>query len=419
MPSEIVWSSIYVQWRFYRNSMTFKVAVVSDIHAYTRTEAGSSAPSHLKVNEVGKPIAQNPMRALHELIQQQTIQADYLICPGDLCDRADTQAAQYAWTELEKLANMLQVQRFFGVTGNHDLDSRYLSPGTLDPKDALRAMQPSYPIPGPEFDSANDSYWLNHFAFLADSNVRTVLLNTCGTHGLQKDEMAHGRIGASTLQRIQDCLRKDGDKFAINLAICHHHPQQHSELELGEYDFMRDGQQFLQLIGSGEFGRWIVIHGHKHHPKISYAAGGNTSAVVFSAGSFSVLLDPLHGSQQNTFHVLEIETDIFNSTLRGHARTFEFDFGRGWRPAHDDSALPYHAGFGFRGDLHELATSVLAAIPDNHKTISELASQFPDLQYLLPSDRAYLFDTLRKRHSIGNAFDKYRKETVLYRENHG
>src|ERR1035437_3139340 len=126
--------------------MTFKVAVLSDIHAYTTTPAGSSAPSHLRANDVTTPIAQHPLLALHTLIREQTINADYLICPGDLCDRADTQAAQYAWTELDKLADMLRVKRFFGVTGNHDLDSRYLTQGTIDPKDALRAMEPSYPI---------------------------------------------------------------------------------------------------------------------------------------------------------------------------------------------------------------------------------------------------------------------------------
>lgn len=399
--------------------MTFKVAVVSDIHAYTNTPTGSSAPSHLKANDVSKPVTQHPMLLLHALIQEQGINADYLICPGDLCDKADTQAAQYAWTELEKLASILQVKRFFSVTGNHDLDSRYLTPSTVDPKDALRALRPPYPVPGSGNDSANNSYWLDHFAFLTDINVRTLLLDTCGTHGQQKDEMEHGRIGVPALQRIHKHLQSDSGAWAINLAICHHHPQQHSELELGEYDFMRDGQQFLQLIGSGEFGSWIVIHGHKHHPKITYAAGGNTSPVVFSAGSFSVLLDPQHGSQQNTFHLLEIESDVVGSTLRGQVRTFEFDFGRGWRPAHDDSAIPYHAGFGFRGNLQELAASLAAAIPDNHKTISELANQFPDLQYLLPSDRAYLFDTLRKRYGIGSAFDKHRKETVLYKENHG
>lgn len=399
-------------------SMTFKVAVMSDLHAYTNTPPGSSAPSHLKANDVTKPAAQHPLFALHTLIREQDISADYLCCPGDLCDKADTQAAQYAWNELQKLAGMMKVRRFFGVTGNHDLDSRYLRQGTLDPKEALRAMNPPYPIPDAE-NSANNSYWLDHFAFLADDSIRTLLLNTCGTHGHQKDEMNHGRIGAQTLDKLHKYMQKDSGVYSINLAICHHHPQQHSELELGEYDFMRDGQQFLELIGSGEFGSWIVIHGHKHHPKITYAAGGNTSPIVFSAGSFSVLLDPQHGSQQNTFHLLEIEAGTIGSTLRGRALTFEFDFGRGWRPAHEDSAIPYHAGFGFRGDLQQLADGVVAAIPDSPKTIGELASQLPDLQYLLPSDRTYLFDTLRKRHGIGSAFDKHRKETVLYREIHG
>lgn len=399
--------------------MIFRVAVMSDIHAYTNTPAGSSAPSHLKANDVTKPATQHPLLALHALIEEQDILADYLICAGDLCDKADTAAAQYAWNELEKLAIMLRVKRFFGVTGNHDLDSRYVTQGTLDPKEALRAMQPPYPIPGAECNGENNSYWLNHFAVLTDDTVRALLINTCATHGLHPDEIKHGRIAPPTLERIRKHLEADAVEYAIDLAVCHHHPQQHSDLELGEYDFMREGQQFLQLIGSGDLGSWIVIHGHKHHPKITYAAGGNTSPVVFSAGSFSVLLHPQHGSQQNTFHLLEIETDAVSSTLRGQARTFEFDFGRGWRPANEDSAIPYEAGFGFRGDLHRLAAQVAAAIPDNMKTIGELASQLPDLRYLLPCDRTHLFAILRKRHRIESAFDKHRKETVLYKETHG
>ena len=399
--------------------MTFKVAVMSDIHAYTNTPTGSSAPSRLKANDLNKPPAQHPLLALHAMIHEQNVRADYLICPGDLCHRADTAAAQYAWSEVERVAEMLEVKRFFGVTGNHDLDSRYVVPTTLDPKEALRAMQPPYPIPTADSDAANTSYWANHFSVLTNTGVRALLIDTCSTHGLKENETDHGRITPHTLERIRKTLQNDTAEYAINLAICHHHPQQQSELDLGEHDFMRYGQQFLELIGSGEFGSWIVIHGHKHHPKITYAAGGNTSPVVFSAGSFSVLLDSQHGSQQNTFHLLEIETEAVGSTLRGQARTFEFDFGCGWRPANEDSAIPYNAGFGFRGDLHQLAAKIAAAIPDNMKTIGELAGQFPDLRFLLPSDRTRLFAVLRKRNGIESAFDKYRKETVLYREDHG
>src|SRR5579862_358653 len=183
---------------FPANPMAFTVAVVSDVHAYTTTPPGSSAPSHLKANDVTKPAAQHPLRALHALIEDQTISADYLICPGDLCDRADTPAAQYAWTELEKLGTILHVKRFFGVTGNHDLDSKYLAPGTLDPKEALRALQPPYPIPGAASNDANNSYWLDNFAVLTDPGVRSLLINTCGAHGLKSDEMKHGRISTST-----------------------------------------------------------------------------------------------------------------------------------------------------------------------------------------------------------------------------
>jgi len=52
------------------------------------------------------------------------------------------------------------------VTGNHDLDSRYLQPRTFDPKDALRALKPAYPVPQAGTPDPNHAYWADNVAVL-------------------------------------------------------------------------------------------------------------------------------------------------------------------------------------------------------------------------------------------------------------
>lgn len=394
--------------------MNLKVLVASDLHAYTTRKP---APSFIEANVHDKPTSQHPLLALAALIDERQLVADYLICPGDLCDRADVPAAQYAWTQLESLSTKLKTRRFFGVTGNHDLDSRYLRPETQDPKEALRAMRPSYPVPDPVpgSQSLNQAYWLDHFAIMKEDGIRTLLLDTCATHGMNPKEIDHGRITPSTLERLKQSLSNDSNEYSINLAICHHHPQQQAELE-DDYDFMREGQLFLELLGSGQFGNWLVIHGHRHNPKLTYAAGGNTSPIVFSAGSLSVYLGPAqYGSMHNTFHIIDIEPGHDRSTLRGQVETFEFAFGHGWRPASaDSSSMPFKTGFGFRGDLYELAEAASREV-DGTLPFTELLAQVPMLKYLLPSDRTNLLALLRKRFHVHSAYDDALEELVFYR----
>src|SRR5690606_27539341 len=116
-------------------------------------------------------------------------------------------------------------------------------------------------------------------------------------------EFDRGAITIRTLTSLRDELSAT-EPAHTNVLVCHHHPHSHAELRLGETDVMKHGQLLLDALES--HGDWLVIHGHKHHPKLTYAAGGGRSAVVFGAGSFGGDFSSEASSIcRNQFYILE------------------------------------------------------------------------------------------------------------------
>lgn len=277
-----------------------KIAVVSDLHVYTSAEPGK-APSFLKTEEAVANPLQSPLNSLDILIAEKKMTADFLFCPGDLCDRADGQALRFAWRKLSELGQHLKAD-VVATTGNHDIDSRHSS--ELEAANSVKQLS-NYPIG--DSTLANE-YWAKHFTVLeyAKTDCRIAILNSSACHGQIDIEKNHGRIQETTLRQLERKLT-EASAPAANILLCHHNPQQQSELLLGEDDWMRSGQPLLDLLSTPELGSWMVVHGHKHHPKLTYAAGGGTSPVVLSCGSFAAHLFPqLSSRTKNQFHLIEV-----------------------------------------------------------------------------------------------------------------
>jgi hypothetical protein len=166
---------------------------------------------------------------------------------------------------------------------------------------------------------------------------------------------------------------------------------------------MKQGQLLLDLLGSGEHGRWLVIHGHKHHPKISYAAGGGGSAVVFAAGSLCATLYPeLQTVARNQFYLIEIDPDECKKRgLVGTVRAWDWASGIGWIDGNDTSGLPPTFGFGARADPTLLAQQIASAITGSDPVLwASLMEQLPEIRYVLPQDLARVQKELSENHGI-------------------
>jgi hypothetical protein len=372
-----------------------RLAIASDLHAHAVDGEG---PSHLDIRTADNLPNQHPISGLYKLIEEQSLTAHLLLCPGDLGHQSSPEAIKYAWDRLHQLGAKLAAKLVTGTAGNHDIDSRYKGDDHC-PEHILKGLLPRFPL---EDEALWDRYWARAYAIVDLEQCRLLLLNSSAYHGKAAVEKNHGRIDKQTLVDIEQELKKRG-KRDINILLCHHHPQMHSELGLGEGDVMKQGQLLLDLLGNNQYGPWLVIHGHKHHPKITYAAGGSASPIIFAAGSLSSkLFLPLQTVGRNQFYLVEIRRpEVEQYGLVGRVSCWDWAFGTGWIPASDSSGLPAMFGFGWRQNAVSAAKTIAAAI-GTQPTLSwsNLLATIPTLSFLTPQDLLNLEKQLTTTHGL-------------------
>lgn len=378
----------------------FRVFVLSDIHAYTSARTLTeevSQPSYIDVSQVRNGAGQCPLEGVSKLIQDEKISADLLVCCGDLCDRADVAGIKFVWDKLHAIKAQLGAEQMAVTVGNHDVDSR-LQKTSYDPKEQIQTLVPRFPLGE---DTHFDRFWSRHFTILDDGNTRIVIANTCAFHGTG-DELNHGRLSDFTLKEILQHLKGDGFR-KLNILLCHHHPQKHSEYNLGDSDDMQNGQKLLDLLGDEEFGEWIIFHGHKHCPKLSYASGGVASPIVFSAGSISARLYPELGAHvRNQCYLVEFPIDKFKDFgVVGNFVAWDWVNGSGCIPAGEHSGLPHKGGFGNRSNLWKVAAKIAELLPSPGRIKwKDVLDRMPDLAFILPTDLKALKNLLINCHTL-------------------
>jgi len=372
-----------------------RIAIASDLHAHA-TDDGS--PSHLDIRIAESLPNQHPISGLYKLIEEDSLSAQILLCPGDLGHQSSPEAIKYAWEQLHKLGKKMGSKLVTGTAGNHDIDSRYKGDDHC-PEHILKGLSPRFPL---EDEHLSDRYWARAYAIHDMQECRLLLLNSSAYHGNTSVEQNHGRIDKQTIADIDQELRKRG-KRDINVLLCHHHPQMHSELGLGESDVMKQGQLLLDLLGNSQYGSWLIIHGHKHHPKITYASGGSASPLIFSAGSLSSkLFLQLQTVGRNQFYLVEIDrSEVDEYGLVGRVKCWDWSFGNGWIPASDSSGLPARFGFGWRQNVITAAKDI-AGFLGKRATLnwSSLLAKFPTLAFLIPQDLLNLEKQLANAHGL-------------------
>lgn len=377
-----------------------RLAVLSDLHAYGGTATPGSEPSFLFATEEHQRAQDDPFEGLTELISRRKLTANYLLCPGDMGDKADPKGIAHAWHHIQRVAKLLGDATYVASTGNHDVDTRSTF-HSYDPTDTLKRLVPPYPVSD---QSEADRYWSRYFCVSENPNCRIVSINSSAFHWLEA-ERNHGRVSRSTLDWLRDDLAKR-DPRPINVLLCHHHPHLHSELAKIDtsYEVMRDGDRLIDLLGDGDLGQWLIVHGHKHFPNIAYSAGRTQSPIVFSCGSFSARLYKELGTRtRNQFYIIEIPLNKVNGLgLVGNISAWDWSDGKGWiRPDGASSGLTSLTPFGSRENLYSLATRLSDFLGTNpFVTWQELVAEIPSLEFVLPDDLRDLERILGQRHEI-------------------
>lgn len=388
-----------------------RLAVVSDIHASIPTASGAQSYASTAPNT--DSIERDAILSLEHLISKSELRADYLICCGDMADRANPTALNYIWGKFNRLAELL-VATPIATIGNHDIDSRHVE-SDFDARGILRNLAPSFPLGDV---TLNYELWSRNFVVLRQDGLRIIVLNSCAYHGTNPDpnapEYLHGRISNFTLSDLRHELESDRDATKINILLCHHHPHKHQDIEQIDYSAMVGGEKLIDLLRESHLGPWMIVHGHKHHPRLIQGAGGARAPLVFGAGSLSAKLHAdLQGAARNQFYILEFHREVASTLdleVAGEIRAWDYRLGQGWVPAKRDSGLPRRSGFGYGiAQLRREARSIAEEV--NRKgglcLWPDLLKAFPQLRYVLPSDFDDLAHELKAHHMVTVIFDEY------------
>lgn len=263
-----------------------RFVVLSDLHAHQQDIDDASAPSRLSLLPRHQDKAVNPVAAFHTVVTSINFDPHLIVCPGDLGDKNDSVAQQYAWKELEKLKTRLRANRLIGVVGNHDLDSRRTDASQL-PNSNLKSLTPTFPLSS---KTKSNKYWSDGFVFHEFADACFLLVNSCAFHGIEAktsvEEHTHGKIPKETIQSIRSQIRFKCK--SINALVVHHHIRQHPWLP-DETSHIENGPELLDVLSASGH-QWLVLHGHAHMPHLGYANANALSPIIFSAGSVSARL---------------------------------------------------------------------------------------------------------------------------------
>jgi len=362
----------------------YRIAVLSDIHPSDGNE--KSDRSILKLGADKNPDI-HPFEALHKLIRDNDLSVDMLLCAGDLGTQSNPKTIEYTWNELQVLASKLNASKLMATPGNHDHDSRSKY-NDYDPKGYLQSLTPKFPY---DFSDDNSHFWAWNFDIVESDLCRIVILNSSAYHGIN-DEFSHGRITELTINKLKDKLSTLEEK-SINIVLCHHHLHKNEDIKITDYDAMHGSDKLLSMLASDAPGDWMVVHGHKHFPKIYY---GNTESgdapIIFSAGSFSGDIAGAGSAVQNQFYILEFKCNhIDEFGLVGKFNAWDWATGRGWVEASDRSGLPHKGGFGNQTRTKLILKSLSKLTEDTYKG-SQIYDENPHLEYITPAGLAKLSD---------------------------
>src|SRR5262245_16592686 len=108
---------------------SFKIAVVSDLHCThsgdpSKKDGKPRANTFLLSDLLKRPINKHPVESLKQVVIEEGLTANILLCPGDITDQINQQGLVSGWQFLKEIKSSLSAEMMAITIGNHDVDSR-------------------------------------------------------------------------------------------------------------------------------------------------------------------------------------------------------------------------------------------------------------------------------------------------------
>ena len=375
-----------------------KIAVISDLHCHPEQKEFAKNNTLLFSDKLRSPIIEHPVENLLEVIEKDELEVNLVLSPGDFTHQSDKQGFFSGWSYVNEIARALNADDVIATVGNHDIDSR-LSFSNYS-FDIPKKISQNFPINKKKIKS----FWDTGFTFVEEEDFQILVVNSTHfhTHYNEKNPMENpavkGRMDATQIEQIEQYLAANNHPCKIKIALVHHHPIQHSRLELGEHDFIENGDAFLGVLGKYRFD--LLIHGHKHDPWLRYAITNNGYQLpILSSGSFAATNQILWINKFNYFHVIEIIKKD-NEPANGKIDTYTFKKGLGWKMDKEDGFYPY-SGFGYLDNLQLIIDKIKAMLQVKDMLKWDVVlEKIPELQFLTPDKMEELQDKLESEKVI-------------------
>lgn len=372
---------------------SIKIAVISDLHCCHSGTDGHEL-CRLFSDMVRIPSKHHPVEALLELISQQKLTCDYLICPGDITNRVDKQGLVSGFTYLLEIQEALKAKKLFCTPGNHDVDSRDIH-NLSESNEILKSLHKKYPF---EDEEIKQSFWSENFCIYENEETEFLLFNSTFNH-TSKEKALKAIIPEVTLSKIEERIEQTKESGKVKVFVCHHHPFLFANTDTVKYkdgDYLENGDKLLETLKKGGYN--LVIHGHKHIPRYRYHNGVH----IFAAGSFSSLENIAESNANNAFHIIELANT--NARLKAQITTWYFITAKGWALSRDpDGIFPSLTGFGSEKNTDLIAEEINGYFIEENKDrirFGDILSFIPDISYLSPNQQVELEVTLKKKYNL-------------------
>lgn len=382
-----------------------KVAVIGDPHFVSKEGQNTKEFYCNNIDDLEK----TPWGLLKSHIKHNNLKADLLICVGDMTTFADRRALETCWEELCSLAVLLGAEALISTTGNHDVSlvvsEQPPAKGSVlrqagkrtGLNENLKSLNPPFPIVGFNgseripYRELRTQYFGESLTKLDVAGCSVFSFNSCAEHdSLEQDR---GTFPRSSQDNLKYILEKNKLQ-QVSIFVLHHPIASEPGHASGPYDYVQNGifiSEMLERLSS----QWLILHGHKHFRKLSYAQGGRNSPVIFSASSLGVpSIDTADSPHQ--FYIIELSSD--SDVLKGKISIWKWALGTHW------SNTKTICGFGDSRPAQEWARMINAFFIKEGQDELEwqrVEARFKDdFPFVLQQDKEKIIAYLRKHHSL-------------------
>lgn len=395
-----------------------RIAIISDLHC--QKEENSSKLTRLHTKLLDHPINENPVESFKKIIIDKKKEVDYFFVLGDVADKGNVEGFILGMKFIKEINTLLDAKKLIFAVGNHDMHRRKEN-DTIQDSEYMMKLTNGFPFLFKENDQSEEIenyFWANKYCVIEDDKTLILALNTSCYMDKVNDQKPFV-FDQAMQESLEKKLSDYNSSKKIKIAVCHHHPTQHSDIDAKytSLDCIDRGDKLLELLIKNNF--TLLMHGHKHFPRLKY----DDNFPIFCSGSFSSLENTSSFNEDNTIHFLDIYQE--GTIFKGIIETWIYNTRDGWKKSSDlKSRFPIYTGFGSKMEVENIAESIYENfykkyedLDSNEKYLQidmeNVSEKVSDINFLTPSQLKQLESELEKKNLTINIDTKGKRRLCM------